>query len=168
VERVHKALLERARRARHNNRRCPGRAAVSAAAWTSAGSDLSRHAVTAGGQSDGQEGTESSRKGTAAAAANPAPSDQHGVPFGAPFFCFPVEPLPSSVRAWLLLAPPMDAKFWKEKLKEAERELDAAARLADLNAADKKLMKGKVELKRLEQHAPTRQGSGVATSAASS
>jgi hypothetical protein len=43
-----------------------------------------------------------------------------------------------------------DAKFWKQALKEAERELEAAIRLADLNAAAKKLMLAKGQLKRLE------------------
>jgi hypothetical protein len=43
-----------------------------------------------------------------------------------------------------------DAKFWKQALKEAERELEAAIRLADLNAAVKKLMLAKGQLKRLE------------------
>jgi hypothetical protein len=44
----------------------------------------------------------------------------------------------------------MDAKFWKRVLKEAERELDAATRLADLNKAAKRYMRIKAELKRLE------------------
>jgi hypothetical protein len=44
-----------------------------------------------------------------------------------------------------------DARYWKEKLREAERELDAATRLADLNEAAKRYMRIKAELKRLEQ-----------------
>jgi hypothetical protein len=43
-----------------------------------------------------------------------------------------------------------DAKFWNQALKEAERELEAAIRLADLNAAAKKLMLANGQLKRLE------------------
>jgi hypothetical protein len=46
--------------------------------------------------------------------------------------------------------PAMDAKFWKRALKEAERELDAATRLADLNEAARKLMRAKEALKRLD------------------
>jgi hypothetical protein len=46
--------------------------------------------------------------------------------------------------------PAMDAKFWKRALKEAERELDGATRLADLNEAAKQYIRVKAELKRLE------------------
>ena len=60
-----------------------------------------------------------------------------------------------------------DTTFWTKKLEEAERELDAATRLADLNEAAKKLMRAKEALKRLDQQAPTRRGSGAAASAAS-
>jgi hypothetical protein len=44
----------------------------------------------------------------------------------------------------------MDHKFWKKALREAERELDAAPTRTALNAAAKKLMRAKAELKRLE------------------
>jgi hypothetical protein len=44
----------------------------------------------------------------------------------------------------------MDAKFWKRALKEAERELDAARTRTALNAAAKKLMLAKQQLKRLQ------------------
>jgi hypothetical protein len=47
----------------------------------------------------------------------------------------------------------MNAKFWKRVLKESERELDAATRLVDLNAATIKLMRTKEALKRLEVQA---------------
>jgi hypothetical protein len=46
-----------------------------------------------------------------------------------------------------------DARYWKEKLREAEQELDAATRLADLNEAAKKLMRAKEALKRMELRA---------------
>jgi hypothetical protein len=64
-----------------------------------------------------------------------------------------VEPLASSVRPGPLLHSPVmnNLAYWTKRLKEAERELDAATRLADLNAAAKKLMRAKEALKRLEQ-----------------
>ena len=43
-----------------------------------------------------------------------------------------------------------NGRYWKKKLREAERELDAATRLADLNEAAKKLMRAKEALKRLK------------------
>jgi hypothetical protein len=49
----------------------------------------------------------------------------------------------------------MDAKFWKRVLKEAERELDHATLLADLNQAAKKLMRAKEALNRLEAERAT-------------
>ena len=49
--------------------------------------------------------------------------------------------------------PAMNAKILKQQLKEAERELDAATRLADLNEAARKLMRAKEALKRLEVEA---------------
>jgi hypothetical protein len=61
-----------------------------------------------------------------------------------------------------------DTTFWTKKLKEAERELDAATQLVDINEAAKKLMRAKEALKRLEQQAPTRRGSGAAAPAVSS
>jgi methionine aminopeptidase len=48
----------------------------------------------------------------------------------------------------------MNAKILKQALKEAERELDAATRLSDVNAAAKKLMRAKEALKALESERP--------------
>ena len=53
----------------------------------------------------------------------------------------------ASARAYIAA---MDHKFWKKALREAERELDAAPTRTALNAAAKKLMRAKAELKRLE------------------
>ena len=47
----------------------------------------------------------------------------------------------------------MDLTFWKKKLKEAERELDAATKLSDVNWAAQKLTGAKKALKRLEGRA---------------
>ena len=44
----------------------------------------------------------------------------------------------------------MDLKFWQKVLREAERELDAATTRTALDAAAKKLMRAKAELKRLQ------------------
>jgi hypothetical protein len=44
----------------------------------------------------------------------------------------------------------MDLKFWKKALREAERELDAATTRTALDAAAKRLMRAKAELKRLQ------------------
>jgi hypothetical protein len=44
----------------------------------------------------------------------------------------------------------MDLKFWQKVLREAERELDAATTRTALDAAAKKFMRAKAELKRLE------------------
>jgi hypothetical protein len=44
----------------------------------------------------------------------------------------------------------MDLKFWKKALREAERELDAATTRTALDAAAKKFMRAKAELKRLQ------------------
>jgi hypothetical protein len=60
-----------------------------------------------------------------------------------------------------------DLAYWTQKLQEAERELEAATRRSDVNAAAKRVMLAKAELRRLEK-APTRRGSGVAASPASS
>jgi hypothetical protein len=62
----------------------------------------------------------------------------------------------------------MELKFWRKKLKEAERELDAATKLSDVNWAAQKLMRAKEALKRLDQQPPTRRGSGAVAPAASS
>jgi hypothetical protein len=53
----------------------------------------------------------------------------------------------ASTRAYIAA---MDLKFWTQKLKEAERELDAAKRRTALDAAATKLMRAKAELKRLQ------------------
>jgi hypothetical protein len=50
----------------------------------------------------------------------------------------------------------MDHKFWKKALREAQRELDAAITRTALDAAAKKLMRAKAELKRLQAEAPSR------------
>ena len=42
----------------------------------------------------------------------------------------------------------MDLKFWQKALREAERELDAATTRTALDAAAKKFMRAKAELKR--------------------
>ena len=47
-----------------------------------------------------------------------------------------------------------DFDYWTKQLKRAEQELDAATRLSDVNAAAKRLMLAKAELKRLEAAAP--------------
>jgi hypothetical protein len=44
----------------------------------------------------------------------------------------------------------MNLKYWQKVLYEAERELDAATTRTALNAASKKLMRAKAELKRFE------------------
>jgi hypothetical protein len=44
-----------------------------------------------------------------------------------------------------------DARYWERLLKDAERELDAAITLADLNEAAKRYRRIKAELKRLEE-----------------
>jgi hypothetical protein len=44
----------------------------------------------------------------------------------------------------------MDRDYWTKQLREAERELDAATTRTALNAAAKRFMLAKTELKRLE------------------
>jgi len=44
----------------------------------------------------------------------------------------------------------MDLKFWKKALREAERELDGGTTRTTLDAAAKKFMRAKAELKRLQ------------------
>jgi hypothetical protein len=53
----------------------------------------------------------------------------------------------ASVRAHIAA---MDLKFWQKALREAERELDAATTRTALDAAARKLMRAKAELKRLQ------------------
>jgi hypothetical protein len=43
-----------------------------------------------------------------------------------------------------------DREYWTKQLREAERELEAATRRSDVDAAAKKLQRAKGELKRLE------------------
>jgi hypothetical protein len=50
----------------------------------------------------------------------------------------------------------MDFKFWTRELREAERELDAATRRSDVNAAAKRLQLAKAQLKRLDAEAAAR------------
>jgi hypothetical protein len=59
-----------------------------------------------------------------------------------------------------------DLTYWTAKLKEAERELEAAARRSEVNAAAKKLQLAKAELKRLEQKALARETAGEGPEAA--
>jgi hypothetical protein len=49
-----------------------------------------------------------------------------------------------------------DLAYWTKKLQEAERELEAATRRSDVNAAAKKLQRAKSELKALEADRPKR------------
>ena len=55
-------------------------------------------------------------------------------------------------------------EYWTRKLREAERELEAATTSTAINGAMKRLMLAKAELKRLEQKPA--QASGAATQAA--
>jgi hypothetical protein len=43
-----------------------------------------------------------------------------------------------------------DREYWTKQLREAERELEAATRRSDVDAAAKKLQRAKSELKALE------------------
>jgi hypothetical protein len=47
----------------------------------------------------------------------------------------------------------MDRDYWTKELHEAEAELAGAKRRTELNAAAKKLMRAKTEMKRLEAEA---------------
>jgi hypothetical protein len=49
-----------------------------------------------------------------------------------------------------------DLEYWTKQLREAERELDAATRRSDVNAAAKRLQRARAELKRLEAQAAER------------
>ena len=60
-----------------------------------------------------------------------------------------------------------DREYWTQALRKAEQELEAATTRTAVNAAVKRVMLAKAELKRLELKAPTR-ASGVAGRAASS
>jgi hypothetical protein len=44
----------------------------------------------------------------------------------------------------------MDGAYWTKKMREAEAELDAARKLAQVKAAAKKLQRAKAELRQLE------------------
>jgi beta-glucosidase-like glycosyl hydrolase len=46
----------------------------------------------------------------------------------------------------------MDRTYWTKKLREAERELAAAKKRSDVNAAAQRLMRAKAELKALEEN----------------
>jgi hypothetical protein len=54
-----------------------------------------------------------------------------------------------------------DRTYWTAQLREAEAELDAATRRADINAAAKKVMLAKAELKRLDQKLTRRPGAAA-------
>jgi hypothetical protein len=65
---------------------------------------------------------------------------------------FSVERRSSSVRPGLYLHPSInDLAYWTKRLQQAERELEAATRRSDVNAAASRLMRVKAELKALEQ-----------------
>jgi polyhydroxyalkanoate synthesis regulator phasin len=49
-----------------------------------------------------------------------------------------------------------DREYWTRQLREAERELDAATRRSDVNAAAKRLQLVKAELRQLEAKATRR------------
>jgi hypothetical protein len=44
----------------------------------------------------------------------------------------------------------MDRKYWLKELQQAEQELQAAARLSEVNAAARKLQRARAELRRLD------------------
>ena len=48
----------------------------------------------------------------------------------------------------------MDLTYWQKALREAEREPDAATTRTGLDAAAKKFMRAKAELKRLQAEVP--------------
>jgi hypothetical protein len=61
--------------------------------------------------------------------------------------------------------------YWTRELRETERELDAATRRSDVNAAAKRLQRAKAQLKRLEAEAaerPKRPSRGSGSAGASS
>jgi hypothetical protein len=60
-----------------------------------------------------------------------------------------------------------DLAYWTTKLQDAERELDTATRRSDVDAAAKRLMRIKAELKALERRAPARPAPGAAAPTAS-
>ena len=60
-----------------------------------------------------------------------------------------------------------DREYWTQALRKAEQELEVATTRTAVNAAVKRVMLAKAELKRLELKAPTR-ASGVAGQTASS
>jgi hypothetical protein len=43
-----------------------------------------------------------------------------------------------------------EVEYWRTKLREAEAELEAARKRSDVDAAAKKVMRAKTELRRLE------------------
>jgi hypothetical protein len=56
----------------------------------------------------------------------------------------------------------MDREYWTKALNEAERELEAATTRTALNAAAKKLMRARQQLKLLEQAGSSRRRSSRA------
>ena len=50
----------------------------------------------------------------------------------------------------------MDRDYWTKVLRAAERELEAATRRSDVDAAARKLQRAKAQLKRLEAEAAIR------------
>ena len=62
----------------------------------------------------------------------------------------------------------MDIKFWTRALREAEAELEAATTRTALNAAAKRLMRARAELKEAGAAEPTRPATDAVTSNGSS
>ena len=60
-----------------------------------------------------------------------------------------------------------DQNIWTQALRKAEADLEAATTRTAINAAVKRMMLAKAELKRLDQKAPTRRASGAAAPATS-
>ena len=48
----------------------------------------------------------------------------------------------------------MNLKFWQKALRQAERDLEAARKRSDVDAAAKRLMRAKAELKAFEGDSP--------------
>jgi hypothetical protein len=47
-----------------------------------------------------------------------------------------------------------DLRYWTKRLQEAERELEAASRRSEVDAAAQRLMRVKAELRAIERKAP--------------
>jgi hypothetical protein len=60
-----------------------------------------------------------------------------------------------------------DREYWTRQLEDAKRELEAATKRSEVNAAAKRVMLANAELKRLQRKTPTGPASGVVVTAAS-